>query len=418
MNYRIFPPEGILETSLTLPLSKSVAARLIVMQALTPGAPDVDTSVLPDCVDTRVLLTALSCKTAEVSAHESGTAMRFLTAYFAAQEGTDVVLTGTDRLKKRPIAPLVDALRSLGADIEYTGAEGSLPLHIRGRRLRGGDVRLDASASSQFASALAMIAPSTEKGLSIDLGGEIASMPYLRMTMRMMQRRGIDVDLAGYRLNLHGSYHPVEPEMEHDWSAASYWYEIAAVTAGWVTLLGMKPDSLQGDSILAKIGDRIGALTEFTDEGAELSATPDIYSRLDMDMSDYPDLVPALAVTACLIGIPFHFTGLANLRHKECDRIAALRDGLLALGCPTEDAPDQLRWEGTRVPLTSLPEIDPRGDHRIAMAFTAAAVFVPGMIINDIEVTDKSYPGFWDDLRQAGFVLTDASVPMPDPIEE
>lgn len=419
MDYRIFPPDEILETTVSLPLSKSVAARVIVLSALTPGGPCPDPAAMPDCVDTRVLLTATECTASEVSAHASGTAMRFLTAFFAARPGASVTLTGGERLSARPVAPLVDALRSMGADITYAAEEGRLPLVINGRRLRGGRVRLDASASSQFASALAMIGPLCEEGLDIDLGGEIASMPYLRMTLRMMQARGIDADIEGYTVRVPaGEYRPVAAECERDWSAASYWYEIAAVTAGWVTLQGMTGHSLQGDSVLARIGDRFGVLTEFTDEGAELSATPDLYSRLDMDMADYPDLVPALAVTAALIGLPFRFTGIENLRHKECDRIEVLAAGLRALGCVVETGPGMLGWEGAREPLTALPRIETHDDHRIAMAFAPAAVFIPGIAIADGDVVDKSYPAYWDDLRRAGFTLTDAAVPLPEAEEQ
>lgn len=416
MDYRIFPPEGILECEVSLPLSKSVAARAMVMAALTPGAAPVAADRLPECTDTAVLATALGVATGTVDVADCGSAARFLTAYYAVTPGADVTLTGSPRLCSRPIAPLVEALRSLGADISYAGTAGYLPLHIRGTALRGGGVKLDARASSQFASALAMIAPQCPGGLRIELGGEIASMPYLRMTMRMLEARGIAVDLAGYTLSVGpGPMAAVPAEAEHDWSAAAFWYSIAAVSAGWVTLKGLSPSHLQGDSILAEIGPRIGVLTEFTDEGAELSATPDIYSRLDMDLADYPDLAPALAVTAYLASMPFRLTGLANLRHKESDRIEALARGLLACGCVAETGADYIGWEGERVPLTELPEIDSCDDHRIAMAFAAASIFIPGTVIRNAAAAAKSYPGFWDDLRAAGFTLSDPSAPLPDP---
>lgn len=419
MNYRIFPPEEILETTIRLPLSKSIAARAVVMASLTPGADLPGQSVLPDCTDTRVLLETVGAKTGTVDVADCGTAARFLTAVFAATPGTDLTLRGSDRLNRRPIAPLVEALRSLGAEISYAVEEGRLPLHIRGRELRGGHVALDAAASSQFASALAIIAPSCPGGLQIELGGEIASKPYLKMTMRMLESRGIAVDLAGYTLSVGpGPMKAVRPESEADWSAAAFWYSIAAVTAGWVTLPGLVADSLQGDSVLSRIGERFGVLTEFTREGAELSATPDLWSRLDMDMSDYPDLVPALAVTSYLASLPFKFTGVANLRHKESDRIEALCAGLRACGCVPEAGPDYIGWEGAREPMFSLSEIDPHADHRIAMAFAAASVFIPGIVINDVEAAAKSYPAFWDDLRAAGFTLTDAAEPLPEPEKE
>lgn len=420
MNLRIFPPEEILETTVRrLPASKSIVARSLVLDFLS-GHPS---SELPEgahsCEDIEVISAALKLRKGEVSVRHSGTALRFLTACYAATEGCDVTLTGSNRLCERPIAPLVDALRRLGADIEYAAAEGFAPLRIRGRRLKGGRVALDASASSQFASALALVGPTMETDLCIDLGGQIPSMPYLKMTLEMLQARGIEAFTEAYTVVVKkGEFMPCSPADEPDWTAASYWYSIAGVTAGWVELPGMRPHSLQGDSILAKIGERFGVITEFNEEGASLSATPDIYSRLDMDMRDYPDLVPALAVTAALIGIPFSFSGVANLRIKESDRIENLRDNLMRLGVVAHAGADSFGWEGERVPITEMPMIHPRGDHRIAMAFSVASCYIPGIIILDSEVVDKSYPGFFFDLRDAGFTVVDADSPLPTPEHE
>lgn len=420
MNLRIFPPEEILETTVTrLPQSKSINARALMLAAMTPGAHIPALDPAGRCRDIDVLARALEVREGRADAGESGTALRFLTAFYAATPGCDVELTAAPGLCRRPLSPLVDALRGLGADITYTGEEGRAPLHIRGRRLEGGAVALDATASSQFASALAMIGPGLPGGLRISLGGQIPSMPYLQMTLRMMQARGIDAHTAGYDVIIpEGRYAAVDPETEPDWTAASYWYAIAAASAGWVTLPGLRADSLQGDSVLARIGERFGVLTEFADGNAELSATPDLYSRMDMDMSDYPDLVPALAVVSCLVGLPFVMTGVANLRVKESDRIEALRSNLLRLGVVLGTGPDAIGWEGERVPVTEMPEIDPAGDHRIAMAFAAVAVYIPGIVIRDAEVVDKSYPGFFEDLADAGFTVVDAAEPVPGPQEE
>lgn len=216
-----------------------------------------------------------------------------------------------------------------------------------------------------------------------------------------------------------GKYRPYDEPVERDWSAAAFWYEIAAITAGWVTLPGLCDKSLQGDAVTAALYPRLGVLTEFEDAAAELSATPDLYSRLDLDMTDTPDLVQAMAVTACAIGVPFRFTGVATLRHKETDRLEALRRELLKIGCVAEIESDNIiSWEGQRVPLTEMPVIDTYGDHRMAMAFAPLSVFVPGIIVRDIEVVGKSYPGFWNDMRQAGFTLTDAAEPLPEPDAE
>ena len=415
MDYRIFPPEEILEATVSrLPLSKSVAARVLILNALTPGASDVSPDVLPVCTDIDVLRAAVNVRRGTVHVAHSGTAMRFLTAFYASSESCDVVITGSDRLCERPVAPLVDALRSLGADITYESREGFAPLHIRGRRLPGGPGRLDARWSSQFVSALCMVAPSMEQGLSIDLGGQIPSLPYLKMTLAMLQNRGIDAHTQGYTVVVpHGTLDRVEPEAERDWSSAAFWYAIDAASAGWITLRGLTASQLQGDAILAEIGPRFGVLTDYEGDDACLSATPDIFSRMDMDMADYPDLVPALAVVSCLVGLPFTFTGVSNLHLKESDRLKALAENLLRLGIVTETGPDSFGWEGERIPITQMPEIDPHGDHRIAMAFAAAALFIPGLVIREADVVCKSYPGFWDDLRDAGFTLADPSEPMP-----
>lgn len=407
MDVRIIPPEEILETTVTrLPLSKSIAARVLVLHAITADARALDPSLLPDCDDTRVLAAALACDCGNVDVEACGTAARFLTAYFAARPGTDVTLGGTPRLNVRPVAPLVDALRSLGADITYAGAEGQLPLRIKGKSLCGGTVRLDASASSQFASALALVAPLMRQPLAIELGGEIASMPYLKMTLAMLEARGVETSRDGYTVTVANTpCRDCAVESEADWSAAAFWYGIAAVTAGWVTLPGLRVPSLQGDSVLATVGERFGVLTEFNDGVAELSATPDLFSRLDMDMADYPDLVPVIAVIGCLINIPYRLTGVANLRHKESDRLAALAAELRRCGWVLEVGPDFLEWEGAAEPVTEMPRMDSRGDHRLAMAFASIGAFVPGLVITGAEAVAKSYPGFWDDLRDAGFTV-------------
>lgn len=402
----IYPPEEMLETCVShLPLSKSVAARALILAAMS--GTEVSSERLPECVDIKVLKAALDNPAPVADVADSATALRFLTAYYACQRGREVKITGSERLCQRPVAPLVDALRALGADIEYAERDGHAPLIIKGKAIAGGEVTLNATASSQFASALALAAPAMDNGLIIHLGGQIPSMPYLKMTLEMLGARGVEAYTEGYDAVIKpGRLTAVEAEAEPDWSAASYWYAIAAVSAGWVTLPGLSAKSLQGDSILKDIGERFGVLTEFTDEGAELSATPDIYSRLDMDLSDHPDLAPALAVTGALLGIPYVFTGVANLRHKECDRLAALQEGLDQLGVIAEAGADTFAWEGERHPIMTMPEIDPRGDHRIAMAFAVASLALPGIVIKDPGVVDKSYPGFFDDLTAAGFTIS------------
>lgn len=413
MDYAILPPDEIIDTTVNLPLSKSISARLLIIHALTPdGGP---LPPLAECDDTRALTHALDITSGTIDIGPAGTAMRFATAYHAAMPGHDVVIQGTERMHRRPIGVLVDALRNLGADIEYLDKEGFPPLHIRGRRLHGGELTVDASVSSQYLSALAMIGPTLDAPLDITLENTPASVPYLRLTLDMMRRHGVRAELSGMHLNVEpGTYSSPEGlTVEPDWSAASYWYAIAALSAGWINLPGLCDESAQGDRAIAAYAERLGVLTSFEDDdespsGAHLSASPEVFNRLDLDMSATPDLVQTLAVAAPLIGVPFRFSGVHTLRDKETDRVAALCDEALKLGFVfTTEGNDVLAWEGKRVPVFELPVIDTRGDHRMAMAFAPAAIFIPGIVISHAEVVTKSYPGFWDDLSAAGFTLAD-----------
>lgn len=421
MDYRLFPPEEIIETSVRLPLSKSVSARTLIMAYLTPGVVAPPTDRIADCDDTAILRHVLENNlSAKVDVGAAGTAMRFLTALFAALPGRDVVLTGTERMCRRPIGPLVEALRALGANIRYLGEEGFPPMEISGKRLSGGKISIEAGLSSQFISALMMVAPTMENPLSLDLCGDITSLPYIRMTAEMMRRRGVDVQLDRDRLTVPNTpYLRSVDDAEPDWSAASFWYEIAAISAGWVTIEGLNNNALQGDREVAGIFERLGVLTDYTDEGAELSATPDLYSRLDVDMSDMPDAVPAVTVTAAMTGIPFRLTGVSSLRIKECDRLEALQRELLKFGIIIEfENDDTMVWDGTRRPIREIPSVETYDDHRIAMAFAPASLFMPGLVILNPGVVNKSYPGYWEDLARAGFRIVDASTPLPEMQED
>lgn len=419
MDYRIYPPQEIFEATVVLPHSKSVDTRAMVLNYVAGVRPEEG----GDCDDTRTLAAILSrpfpADGGTVDVGPAGTAMRFLTALLSATEGTDCLLTGSDRMLRRPIGTLVEVLRRLGADITYAGEEGFPPLRIKGRKLSGGTVDIDASTSSQFVSALMMIAPLLDSQFTLRLLGEVQSMPYIRMTAAMLTARGAQVDFDRDKIDIYipsGGLKAM-PQAEPDWSAAAFWYELAAVTAGWVTLTGLTDSALQGDKEVAPLFERLGVLTEFTDEGVELSATPDLYSRLEADLTDMPDAVPALAVTACLIGVPFRLSGVGALHIKECDRIEALRTELAKIGCilETENYGTVLVWEGRRVPVNTMPEFDTYADHRMAMALAAVSVFIPGIVVRNAEVVSKSYPEFWQQLAAAGFVLADPSDPIPSP---
>lgn len=437
--YRIIPPQDLIDTCISLPLSKSESARSLLMDALAGIPSDYPVAV---CDDTDALRRGLAVTEGSVDIGAAGTAMRFLTAWYAVTEGTDIILDGSERMRHRPIAPLVDALRSLGADIEYAGAEGYAPLHIRGHRLRGGKVAIDSSVSSQFISALMMAGATMEGGLEIELDGEPVSMSYVRLTATMMTARGADVTVVPAAMTP-GSiavrpcqYRPAPKGcVGADWSAASYWYEVTALSAGWVALPGLSLDSPQGDRAMAAVGERLGVITSPADpedypdlpEGTlQLSASPDGFSRLDIDATDIPDLVPTLVVTAAMLGMPFHITGVSTLRNKETDRISALIAECLKFGLIIEDRGNAaIVWDGARVPITSIPVIDTYDDHRMAMAFAPASLIIPGTCIRDAHVVAKSYPAFWDDLRHAGFIVQQipddadpATYPLPDAAPE
>lgn len=405
MDLRVYPPEEILETTVVLPPSKSMAMRNMAMDFLSGSTPDTADSI---CLDTTVLAKALVASDGStVDLGNSGAAMRFMCAIVAARPGASMILSGSDRLKERPVGILVDALRSLGADIEYLGNEGFPPIKVNGRKLDGGRISMDASESSQYISAMMMIAPLMSQPLRIDLLGNVASLPYIRMTAAMLNARGIKSEFERDYVTVDNTpYHTDSPyETEPDWSAAAFWYEIGALTAGWVTHPGLRPDSIQGDRACVGLFEKLGVVTEFTEEGAELSATPELFNRLDADLSDMPDLVPALAVTAAMAGVPFRLSGVGALRFKECDRLEALCSELAKLGIPLEieSYGTVLSWDGSRRPIFERPVFDTHGDHRMAMALAGASVFVPGIEIKDIEVAAKSYPDFWKDLQNAGF---------------
>lgn len=411
MDYRIYPPDGFIDTTVNLPLSKSISNRALIINALTPGASALDN--VARCDDTDAMTAALNSTGKTIDVGAAGTAMRFLTAYFAATPGREVTLDGSERMRQRPIGQLVDALRQTGADIAYADREGFPPLSIKGKRLKGGEVKIDSAISSQYISALLMTAPTMTEGLSLKIEGEIPSTPYVKMTLKMMEHRGIEAVVTPDAINVApGQYRlPADNSIEEDWSAASYWYEITALSAGCVALPGLTIPSLQGDARCVEIFERLGVLTERDDNGAiALTPSPEMHSRLEIDLSEQPDLAQTAAVTSAVLGVPFRLSGLASLKIKETDRLEALRNELGKLGIDIDiERNETIAWEGKRHPIFELPQIDTYQDHRMAMAFAPVAVFCPGIVIRDIEVVSKSYPGYWDDLRAAGFTLQDAA---------
>jgi len=403
MNCHIFPPEEFIEANISLPLSKSISNRALIINALTPGAIDIEQ--VAKCDDTDSMVAALNNQSESINIGAAGTAMRFLTAYFAATPGRTVTLDGSERMRQRPIEALVNALRDCGADIKYLINEGFPPLLINGSKLTGGDISLPASISSQYISALLMIAPTMDRGLTLTLQGDIISRPYINMTLSLMKTWGVDCDFSGNVIKVAPqAYKPTEFKIEADWSAASYWYAIAALSAGNITLTGLQPHSVQGDSHLVQLFESLGVITHFEDTETTLEPTPDTCPRLNIDLSNQPDIAQTIVVTACMLGIPFSITGLSTLKIKETDRLEALRTEMLKLGMELIIENDnKISWDGNRLPISQIPAIDTYKDHRMAMAFAPAAIYIPGLIINDMDVVSKSYPEFWLHLQNAGF---------------
>ena len=407
MNYRIIAPRRI-EGEIDLPASKSISNRVLLLNALcaTPGR----LSNLAQCDDTDAVLSALAQPDAsEVNIGAAGTAMRFLTAYFATREGREVVIDGTERMRQRPIGVLVDALRQLGADIEYVEAEGYPPLKITGTRLRGGALTVSGSVSSQYITAILLIAP-VIGGITLTIEGEIMSRPYIDMTLALMARYGVKAEWRDNVIHVPaGEYTALDFTVEADWSAASYWWAMQAIVPqSRITLKGLEPQSLQGDSRIAELMSQMGVTGNWCGRYLDLRSNGGVGCCCSTfaDLSGTPDIAQTLVVMLCLMGRPFRITGLRTLRIKETDRLEALRTELRKLGYVVKvEGDDAISWHFETTAAEASPHICTYHDHRMAMAFAPAAIRFPGLIIDDAQVVSKSYPLFWEHLRQAGFKI-------------
>lgn len=427
MQYRLYAPEAI-NCAINLPASKSISNRALVINALS-GSKQVPEN-LSDCDDTDVMVAALRDMPYEINIKAAGTAMRFTTALLSVTEGEEHVITGTDRMKHRPIKVLVNALRNLGADIEYAGEEGFPPLKIRGKQLVGGRLEIPGNVSSQYISALLMIGPRLTEGLTLHLTGDVISRPYIELTICTMQEFGANVEwVDGSTIRVKAGGYKERPFfIENDWSASSYWYEMAALMniastntqhpssitqhPSSITLTGLMDGSRQGDSAIRYMFSVLGVKTAFETKekliptNVVLKAQQCTMPRFDFNFINQPDLAQTLVVCTALMGIPFQFSGLQTLRIKETDRIAALKTEMRKLGYLLDDSVEGvLSWDGSRCEPDAEPAIDTYEDHRMAMAFAPAAILFPGLIINNPEVVSKSYPHFWEDLKKAGFEI-------------
>jgi 3-phosphoshikimate 1-carboxyvinyltransferase len=406
MNYVIHAPAASWKTSVQLPASKSICNRALILNALSYSPYEIQN--LSDCDDTDVMVKALNSNDSHFDVKAAGTAMRFLTAFLSKVVG-EWTITGTERMKNRPIRILVDALNAVGAKIEYLEKEGFPPLRIMGSALQGGEISLDGGVSSQYISALLMIAPLMEKGLTLHLQGKVISKPYIHLTLQLMKQYGVESEWVGSTIKVAPqSYRPLPYTVESDWSAASYWYEMMALSQqAEIELKGLFKESLQGDAAGAKLFAQLGVATDYKAGGVVLHKNGNVCQKLIYDFVNEPDLAQTFVTICAFMDIPFRFTGLQSLKIKETDRIEALKCELRKLGYVLTDTNGSiLEWNGERCEPEAHPVITTYEDHRMAMAFAPASlVRKEGIEIAHPEVVSKSYPHFWENLESAGFVV-------------
>ncbi|KAB7733130.1 3-phosphoshikimate 1-carboxyvinyltransferase [Rudanella paleaurantiibacter] len=406
---RLTPPEGPVRATIPLASSKSESNRALIINALTQFKGEVQNLATARDTQTMIRLLASTDEVADVL--DAGTTMRFLTAYFAAT-GQQKTLTGTPRMCERPIGLLVEALRTLGADITYLQKDGYPPLRINGFTPSGADrVAIRGDVSSQYISALLMIAPTLPTGLTIELTGEVGSRPYIEMTIEQMRHFGASVQTDWEAQTLTVAPQPYTPTtfaVESDWSGASYWYSVVALAeeGSELELLGLKAHSLQGDSAIQTIMRAFGVESTFTERGVRLTKIP-AQESLTWDYTGCPDLAQTVAVCAAMTGIPHTLTGIESLKIKETDRVLALQNELQKLGAELVEVEPNTRYEVrplSAVPaFSSAPSIHTYDDHRMAMAFAPVAMR-RAVVIEEPGVVAKSYPSFWDDFRQVAGV--------------
>ncbi|TBW30341.1 3-phosphoshikimate 1-carboxyvinyltransferase [Gramella sp. KN1008] len=397
-----------LKAELKITGSKSESNRLLILQALYP---DIQIENLSNSDDTVVLKKALEKGNGTIDIHHAGTAMRFLTAYFASKEGCEVNITGSKRMKERPIRLLVDALQRMGADIEYLYEAGYPPLKIRGKKLHADSIKLQANVSSQYVSALMLIGASLPNGLEIILDGRITSTPYILMSLELLQHAGIKGRFNEDRIYIEPSESlpPSTIAVESDWSSASYFYSIAAISnTAEIRLSNYRKTSRQGDSCLAEIYKHFGVETTYEGDSIVLKKNNTKRSRrIHEDLCNSPDIAQTIAVTCLALGMECELEGLHTLKIKETDRLQALKNEMEKFGAKVIITHDCLQL----FPSDNLNEgvhVETYNDHRMAMAFAPLALKVP-LFVEDADVVSKSYPDFWKDLRKLGFSTTESA---------
>ncbi|WP_295983283.1 3-phosphoshikimate 1-carboxyvinyltransferase [uncultured Algibacter sp.] len=395
------------QSSIQITGSKSESNRLLLLQALYP---EFKLENVSNSDDSNLMTNALSSKSEIIDIHHAGTAMRFLTAYFSIQEGRETILTGSKRMKERPIKILVEALQELGAQISYKENEGYPPIKITGKKLTKHKVSLKANVSSQYISALLLIASKLENGLELTLEGEITSIPYINMTLSLLDEIGVESSFMGNIIRVKPNTTTLKPKtftVESDWSSASYYFSIAALSevGTEINLSSYKENSLQGDSALVSIYKHFGVSASFSENKLTLKKEKSNLEPLSLDLKNAPDIAQTIAVTCFALGISCDLIGLHTLKIKETDRLVALKIELEKLGGSVEITDKSLHLSASKR-INSMVSIATYNDHRMAMAFAPLALKT-SIIIEDAMVVSKSYPTFWEDLKSIGFKITE-----------
>lgn len=398
---------GKINCSITPPSSKSESNRVLIIDALTGLKSDLKN--LSNARDTQTMIRLLRSNEEVLDVIDAGTTMRFLTAYLSIT-GQEKTLTGTKRMCERPIKLLVDALRNLGANIEYKDKEGYPPLAIKKfdkTKVKAKQLKIKGDVSSQYITALLMVAPVLPDGLVLELEGKIGSRPYIEMTLSLMKHFGISSEWKDNIISIkHQTYTAASYQVESDWSAASYWYSITALAKeAKIEILGYNQTSLQGDSVIVEIMKKLGVKSTFSDRGILLEKTSDVVKSFEHDFTHCPDLAQTIAVICAAKGVECTMTGLESLRIKETDRIAALQNELRKFGSDLIETEPNLKFKIKNSKFTvSGQSVATYKDHRMAMAFAPLALLGP-LTIENPDVVEKSYPHYWDDLKKAGFTF-------------
>ncbi|MBC8487625.1 MAG: 3-phosphoshikimate 1-carboxyvinyltransferase [Bacteroidetes bacterium] len=400
-----------LKGEISLPSSKSISNRVLIIRALSKKNFNIrnlsradDTKLMQSLLDKIEYQKNIS-EAVELNCENAGTVMRFLTAYLSNKPGK-WLLTGTERMKQRPIGILADVLRQIGVNINYVEKKGYPPILIEGSELTGGKIEIDAGVSSQFITALLLIAPALSGGLEITLINKISSLSYIEMTIKLMEYFGIKINHSGNAIAVkQQEYREADFNVEPDWTSASYWYEMAAFADEVdLTITGLKKESLQGDSVLPEIFKKLGVRTEFLNEGIRLYKDNIPSDFFEYDFTNFPDLAQSVIVTCAGLNISGKFTGLESLCIKETDRLTALQTELKKIGINTKiTSNSELITLNSKQQTVNSKPINTYGDHRMAMAFAPLALLSGSIQIENPEVVSKSYPGFWEDLKKFGF---------------